>query len=76
MQTYLELEEFCKLVHLNEDVVKGMMANGALNFKEEEGKIYVTGEISHPYLTWLDLNDIQAICQYILKNAKNLQGEL
>ncbi|EAL8351357.1 DUF3972 domain-containing protein, partial [Campylobacter jejuni] len=26
MQTYLELEEFCKLVHLNEDVVKGMMA--------------------------------------------------
>lgn len=39
MQTYLELEEFCKLVHLNEDVVKGMMANGALNFKEEEGKI-------------------------------------
>ncbi|MCW1542076.1 DUF3972 domain-containing protein, partial [Campylobacter jejuni] len=21
MQTYLELEEFCKLVHLNEDVV-------------------------------------------------------
>ncbi|EDP0179990.1 molybdopterin-guanine dinucleotide biosynthesis protein B, partial [Campylobacter jejuni] len=33
-------------------------------------------KISHPYLTWLDLNDIQAICQYILKNAKNLQGEL
>lgn len=25
-------------MHLNEDVVKGMMANGALNFKEEEGK--------------------------------------
>lgn len=41
MQTYLELEEFCKLVHLGEDVVKGMMANGALNFKEEEGKIYI-----------------------------------
>ncbi|EAK0253716.1 DUF3972 domain-containing protein [Campylobacter coli] len=41
MQTYLELQEFCKLVHLNEDVVKGMMANGALNFKEEEGKIYI-----------------------------------
>ncbi|GAA8605448.1 molybdopterin-guanine dinucleotide biosynthesis protein B [Helicobacter pylori] len=33
-------------------------------------------KISHPYLAWLDLNDIQAICQYILKNAKNLQGEL
>ncbi|TQR33069.1 DUF3972 domain-containing protein [Campylobacter sp. MIT 99-7217] len=41
MQAYLELDEFCKLVHLKEDVVKGMMANGALNFKEEEGKIYI-----------------------------------
>ncbi|MBZ7935548.1 MULTISPECIES: DUF3972 domain-containing protein [Campylobacter] len=41
MQTYLELEEFCKLVHLNEDVVKGMMAKGTLNFKEEEGVIYI-----------------------------------
>lgn len=41
MQTYLELSEFCKLVHLNEDVVKGMMANGSLNFKEEQGKIYI-----------------------------------
>lgn len=41
MQTYLELEEFCKLVHLNEDVVRGMIANGALKFKEEEGKIYI-----------------------------------
>ena len=41
MQTYLELAEFCKLVHLNEDAVKGMIANGALNFKEEDGKIYI-----------------------------------
>lgn len=41
MQTYLELAEFCKLVHLNEDAVKGMIANGALNFKEEQGKIYI-----------------------------------
>ncbi|BEK14265.1 TPA: DUF3972 domain-containing protein [Campylobacter lari] len=41
MQTYLKLKEFCQLVHLSEDVVKGMMANGALNFKEEEGEIYI-----------------------------------
>ncbi|EPV9359468.1 DUF3972 domain-containing protein [Campylobacter upsaliensis] len=41
MQTYLELDEFCKLVHLNKDVVKGMMANGSLNFKEEDGVIYI-----------------------------------
>ncbi|EAJ3524220.1 molybdopterin-guanine dinucleotide biosynthesis protein MobB, partial [Campylobacter coli] len=31
---------------------------------------------SYPNLTWLDLNDVQGICNYILKNAKNLQGEL
>lgn len=41
MQTFLELDEFCKLVHLHSDVVKGMMAKGNLNFKEEEGKIYI-----------------------------------
>lgn len=41
MQTYLEIGEFCKLVHLSEDVIKGMMANGALNFKDEDGKIYI-----------------------------------
>ncbi|MBM0637053.1 molybdopterin-guanine dinucleotide biosynthesis protein B [Campylobacter sp. VicNov18] len=27
-------------------------------------------------LIWLDLNDTETIYQYILKNAKNLQGEL
>lgn len=41
MQTFLELEEFCKLVHLHIDVVKGMMAKGNLNFKEEDGKIFI-----------------------------------
>lgn len=41
MQTYLELKEFCQLVHLSEDVVKGMMAKGSLNFKDEDGKIYI-----------------------------------
>ena len=41
MQTYLEIGEFCKLVHLSEDVVNGMMANGSLNFKEENGKVYI-----------------------------------
>ena len=41
MQAYLKLDEFCKLVHLNEDVVKGMIANGTLNFKEENDEIYI-----------------------------------
>ncbi|XGQ71827.1 molybdopterin-guanine dinucleotide biosynthesis protein B [Campylobacter hepaticus] len=27
-------------------------------------------------LVWLDLNNIEKICKYILKNAKNLKGEL
>lgn len=40
MQTYLELQEFCKLVHLNEDVVKGMMANGALISKKKRENLY------------------------------------
>ncbi len=40
MQTYLELEEFCKLVHLNEDVVKGMMANGALILKKKRVNLH------------------------------------
>lgn len=33
-------------------------------------------KISHKNLVWLDLNDIQGICEYILKNAKKLKGEL
>lgn len=33
-------------------------------------------KITHPKLTWLDLNDTEKICNYILENAKNLQGEL
>ncbi|MCW1360127.1 molybdopterin-guanine dinucleotide biosynthesis protein B [Campylobacter sp. US33a] len=33
-------------------------------------------KISHKSLVWLDLNDIQGICEYILQNAKKLKGEL
>ncbi|MCX2682759.1 molybdopterin-guanine dinucleotide biosynthesis protein B [Campylobacter sp. MIT 21-1685] len=27
-------------------------------------------------LTWLDLNDIHNLCEYVLQNAKNIQGEI
>jgi len=30
-------------------------------------------EIKDPKLKWLDLNDIQGICAYVLENAKNLK---
>lgn len=33
-------------------------------------------KITHQTLTWLNLNDIESICHYILKNAKNLKGEI
>ena len=32
-------------------------------------------KISRLNLVWLDLNDIQKICTYILENSKNLKGE-
>ncbi|MGP1484969.1 MAG: DUF3972 domain-containing protein [Campylobacter sp.] len=41
MQTYLNIEEFCKLVHLDRDVIDGMIARGVLNTKEEDGEILI-----------------------------------
>lgn len=41
MKTYLEIEEFCKLVHLDRDVVDDMIKRGALNTKEENEKVYI-----------------------------------
>lgn len=41
MKTYLEIDEFCKLVHLNRDVVDGMIERGALKTKNENDKVYI-----------------------------------
>lgn len=41
MKTYLEIEEFCQLVHLKREVVDDMLERGALKSKEEGGKIYI-----------------------------------
>lgn len=41
MKTYLEVDEFCKLVHLNRDVVDGMIERGALKTKSENGRLYI-----------------------------------
>lgn len=44
MKTYLEIEEFCQLVHLNRQTVNEMIGRGALNSKEENGKIYIEAD--------------------------------
>lgn len=41
MQTYLEIDEFCKLVHLDREVIDNMIKKGTLNSKEENGVIYI-----------------------------------
>ena len=41
MQTYLSIDEFCKLVHLEREVIEGMINRGVLNTKEEGGEILI-----------------------------------
>ncbi|EAK0796137.1 DUF3972 domain-containing protein [Campylobacter fetus] len=41
MKTYLEIDEFCKLVHLNRDVVDEMIERGVLKTKTENDTIYI-----------------------------------
>ncbi|MBE2986140.1 DUF3972 domain-containing protein [Campylobacter sp. RM12920] len=42
MQTFLKIDEFCKLVHLEREVIEGMIERGVLNTKtEEDGEIYI-----------------------------------
>lgn len=41
MQTYLEIDEFCKLVHLDREVIDNMIKKGTLNSKEENGVVYI-----------------------------------
>lgn len=44
MKTYLEISEFCQLVHLNRQTVDEMLSRGALISKEEDGKIYIEAD--------------------------------
>ena len=41
MQTYLNIDEFCKLVHLEREVIEGMIERGVLNTKDENGEILI-----------------------------------
>lgn len=41
MQTYLSIDEFCKLVHLEREVIESMINRGVLNTKKENGEIYI-----------------------------------
>ncbi|MBR8462084.1 DUF3972 domain-containing protein [Campylobacter sp. faydin G-140] len=42
MQTFLKIDEFCQLVHLDREVIEGMIKRGVLNTKtEDNGEIYI-----------------------------------
>ena len=41
MQSWLEIDEFSKLVYLDIDTIKSMVEKGKLSSKEENGKIYI-----------------------------------
>ncbi|WP_169776956.1 DUF3972 domain-containing protein [Campylobacter mucosalis] len=41
MQTFLKIDEFCKLVHLEREVIEGMIERGVLNTRIDDGEIYI-----------------------------------
>lgn len=41
MQTWLKVDEFCKLVHLNRASVESLMEKGELKTRKEDGEIYI-----------------------------------
>lgn len=41
MQTFLKIDEFCKLVHLEREVIEGMIERGVLNTRTDNGEIYI-----------------------------------
>ncbi|MCR4941250.1 MAG: DUF3972 domain-containing protein [Campylobacter sp.] len=41
MQTFLKIDEFCQLVHLDRDVVESMIERGALNTSTHDGELYI-----------------------------------
>ncbi|EAU01283.1 MULTISPECIES: DUF3972 domain-containing protein [Campylobacter] len=41
MQTFLKIDEFCQLVHLQREVIEGMIERGVLNTRTDDGEIYI-----------------------------------
>lgn len=41
METWLTIEEFCKLVHLDEMTVRQLVIDGNIKSKEEDGVVYI-----------------------------------
>jgi len=41
MQTWLEIDEFCKLVHIERAVVEDMIEQGKLKTRDEDGTLFV-----------------------------------
>ena len=40
MESWVELEEFAKLAHLEKEKILEMVANGVLKSKQQEGKVF------------------------------------
>ncbi|MBZ7988149.1 DUF3972 domain-containing protein [Campylobacter canadensis] len=67
MQTYLELKEFCKLVHLDEEVVLTMIEKGSLKHKKEDDKILIEASTG-TFALMPNTNSIQTSQQQITGN--------
>ncbi|WP_267525144.1 DUF3972 domain-containing protein [Campylobacter sp. MG1] len=61
MQTYLELSEFCKLVHLNEEVVLNMVNQGKLKHKYDDNKLLIEANSGAFSLIAVDDNKVSSI---------------
>lgn len=67
MQTYLELKEFCKLVHLNQEVVLTMIEKGSLKHKKEDDKILIEANTG-TFALMPNVNSVQISQQQITGN--------
>ena len=59
MQTWLEIDEFSKLIHLDLDTVEDMIKKGKLSVKEDSGKRYV--EASRATYSIMPQNDSKVV---------------
>lgn len=68
METWLEIEEFCKVVNLGRPVVDVMIDKGELSSKTENGKIYVEASKGTGSVVLSDMKIHEAV-------EKNIDGE-
>lgn len=58
METWLTIEEFCKLVHLDEMTVRQLVIDGNIQSKEEGGVVYIEASSGTSMLMPVDDEDI------------------